>query len=59
MLAPNEAVTTNGLRGFFEPAVLPIMIGNNGSTQGAKIVRIPAMKELIIRVVFIIFFLIT
>ena len=55
ILNPNEAVTINGLRGFFEPAVLPIMTGNSGNTQGAKTVSKPAIKELIISAMFIVF----
>jgi hypothetical protein len=56
MLSPKEAVTISGFRGLFEPAVLPIMTGNSGKTHGNNTVRNPAIKELIMSVLVIIFY---
>ena len=45
ILPARELVTITGFQRFVEPAVLPIITGRSGRTQGARIVSPPARKD--------------
>jgi hypothetical protein len=53
MLTAKDIVTITGFFRSFESAELPMITGKSGSTQGAKIVKIPAIKEDTIRAILI------
>lgn len=52
MLSASEPVTISGFHGFLDPAVLPIITGSKGKTQGANIVRAPARNDVPSKTVF-------